>query len=204
MAEELDARERLFVAEYLIDLDPKRAAIAAGYSESMADTKAYQWVSPGKSTKPHVLAEIRRRQDKAAKRLDISADRVRRELALIAFADIRDAIAVDDDGTVRVKDLETLAPEVTRAIGEITQTSTERFDPEKGATIEKVRLGVKHHSKTTALRMLMDHLGMDAEKRVKIDADMTGTVRKLIERLGSKMQPEAFKELLRAMAEEEE
>jgi phage terminase small subunit len=36
----LDAREQRFVDEYLIDLDPRRAALAAGYSATMARTKA--------------------------------------------------------------------------------------------------------------------------------------------------------------------
>jgi phage terminase small subunit len=53
----LDARESRFVDEYLIDLDTERAALAAGYSPSMAKSKAYQWVSNGK-VKNHVFMEV--------------------------------------------------------------------------------------------------------------------------------------------------
>ena len=41
----IGAREKRFIDEYLVDLDPKRAAIEAGYSKSVAASKAYQWVS---------------------------------------------------------------------------------------------------------------------------------------------------------------
>ncbi|MDL2401582.1 terminase small subunit [Rhizobium mayense] len=48
LEERLTHREIRFVREYLIDLDPKRAAIEAGYSKTVAASKAYQWVSNGK------------------------------------------------------------------------------------------------------------------------------------------------------------
>ncbi len=79
----LDARERRFVGEYLIDLDPQRAAIAAGYKKTVARTKSYQWVSNSEQ-KPHVFSAIQKAMDKRAAKLDISADRVLKELALSA------------------------------------------------------------------------------------------------------------------------
>ena len=56
---QLNDKERVFVDEYLVDTDPKRAALAAGYSATMAASKAYQWVSNSK-VKPHVYAAIQR------------------------------------------------------------------------------------------------------------------------------------------------
>jgi len=72
---QLDAREKRFVAEYVIDLNPERAAIEAGYSISMAKSKAYQWVSGGK-VKPHVYAAIQKAQKKAEIRAEITQDDV--------------------------------------------------------------------------------------------------------------------------------
>src|SRR5580704_2597178 len=83
---ELDAREARFVDEYLIDLDVERAAMAAGYSETVAKTKAYQWVSncqEGRNRKPHLIATIRARQLKLSNRLEITQERVLLELARI-------------------------------------------------------------------------------------------------------------------------
>jgi len=70
---QLDARERRFVDEYLIDLDPKRAAIAAGYSASMAASKVYQWVSVGKE-KRHVYGAIQIAMDGRKERTGITQD----------------------------------------------------------------------------------------------------------------------------------
>ena len=36
---QLNDKERVFVDEYLVDTDPKRAALAAGYSATMAASK---------------------------------------------------------------------------------------------------------------------------------------------------------------------
>ena len=73
-AKQLDAREQRFVDEYLIDLDPKRAAIEAGYSASTADIKSYGWVSKSKSTKPHVFAAIAEEQADRSERTQITQD----------------------------------------------------------------------------------------------------------------------------------
>ncbi len=80
MPQELDAKERRFVSEYLIDLDPKRAAIEAGYSATVAASKAYQWVSNSK-VKPHVYEAIQKAMNSRSKRTEITADNVLRELA---------------------------------------------------------------------------------------------------------------------------
>ena len=71
----LDHRETIFVDEYIVDLDAERAALAAGYSKSMARSKAYQWVSSGK-VKPHVFEAIKKRMIDRSKRTEISQDYV--------------------------------------------------------------------------------------------------------------------------------
>ena len=84
---QLDQRERLFVAEYLIDLNAERAALAAGYSKSMAHTKAFQWVRRGKNSKPHVIAAIDERQNAIAEKCEITAEKVLERWWAIANAD---------------------------------------------------------------------------------------------------------------------
>lgn len=98
----LDAREARFVAEYLIDLDPKQAALRAGYSATTAASKAYQWVSNGK-VKPHVFEAVQAAQAKRAQRTEIDADWVLHRLADEATADLADIL--DDAGAIKpVKD----------------------------------------------------------------------------------------------------
>jgi phage terminase small subunit len=71
MAKELTAKQRLFVAEYLTDLNATRAAIAAGYSEKTANEQGSRLLANVK-----VSAEIGRQTDKRLKKLDISAEYV--------------------------------------------------------------------------------------------------------------------------------
>ncbi len=74
MPRQLDAREQRFVEEYLIDLNPKKAAIAAGYKESTDHNKSYGWVSNSQSTKPHVFAAIQNAQQARSERTVITQD----------------------------------------------------------------------------------------------------------------------------------
>jgi phage terminase small subunit len=90
MVKKLNARERLFVAEYLIDLDVKRAALAAGYSPSMANSKAFQWVSESKhNPKPSIYNEIQQRLKKTVKKLEITAEETIKAVHHQAFNDPR-------------------------------------------------------------------------------------------------------------------
>jgi phage terminase small subunit len=94
----LDARETRFVQEYLVSLDPKQAALTAGYSETVAASKAYQWVSNGK-VKPHVFAAVQEAQAERAERTKIDADWVLTRLATEANADLADIL--DDAGAIK-------------------------------------------------------------------------------------------------------
>lgn len=94
----LDQREQRFVEEYLVDLDPKRAALNAGYSKTTAASKAYQWVSNGK-VKPHVFDAVREAQAARSEQTGIDAAWVLNRLAAEADADLADLY--DEDGALR-------------------------------------------------------------------------------------------------------
>lgn len=99
MEKQLDAREQVFVSEYLKDLDPKRAAIVAGYSKSTAHVKSFGWVSVGKSTKKHVFEAILKAQEARLKKTDIDANWVLARLVDEAEADLLDLY--DGDGRLK-------------------------------------------------------------------------------------------------------
>ena len=115
----LDARERRFVGEYLIDLDPKRAALEAGYSKTMAASKAYQWVSNCK-VKPHVFAAIQKAEDRRAQRTEITQDRVLFELASLGFSNMQDFLEKGEDGKDVLKQVSALHSQHAAAISELT------------------------------------------------------------------------------------
>lgn len=79
----LTAKQQMFVAEYLIDLNATQAAIRAGYSARTAE-----WQGPQLLVKTHVAEAIQASMTKRAEKLDISAEKVLREISLMAFYDI--------------------------------------------------------------------------------------------------------------------
>lgn len=129
------AKDERFVLEYLACLDPKQAALAAGFAPSMAGTKAYQWVSDSKA-KPHVFAAIQAGFRKHAEGLGVTTDRVIAELAKIGFSDIRHVVnwrtgdVLGKDGEVvgqrtdlRLMDSDQIHADAAAAISEVSQTA---------------------------------------------------------------------------------
>lgn len=87
----LDAKERAFVREFLVDRDARRAAIAAGYSETMANTKVYQWVRDSK-VKPWVYAAVKAGEKKLSERTEITQEMVLKRYWDIATANPNELI----------------------------------------------------------------------------------------------------------------
>lgn len=71
----LTPKQERFVSEYLIDLNATQAAIRAGYSEKTARQAGSENLS-----KPDIAEAIAAKADKAAEKLDLSAERVLRGL----------------------------------------------------------------------------------------------------------------------------
>ncbi len=104
-------RETVFVREYLFDLNGTRAAVAAGYSSKTASVAASRMLR-----KVKVQALLKQRMEERQQRLDISADRVLRELARIAFFDprklfnhdgsLKDIAELDDDTAAAIAGVE--------------------------------------------------------------------------------------------------
>lgn len=77
-------KERLFAHEYLIDKCKKEAAIRAGYSAKTAvkiGSEVYN--------RPHVKAWIEERLEQKCEELDITVERVLKEVAALAFIDLK-------------------------------------------------------------------------------------------------------------------
>lgn len=77
----LSVREQKFVSEYLVSNNATRAAKLAGYSEHTAYSIGYEVLN-----RPDVFAAIQAGLAMIAARCEVSAERVVRELAAIAFA----------------------------------------------------------------------------------------------------------------------
>ncbi len=158
----LDPREKRFVSEYLLDLNAERAAVAAGYSKSVAHTKAYQWVSNSK-TKPHVFNAIQKAVKKRADKYEITADRVLGEIAKLAYSNIKDFLHIEN-GDVYV-DLSKMTPEQSAALSEIV-VDRHIYRGRRGRNgngDEIRRTKVKLADKISALALLGKHLKLFTE-----------------------------------------
>jgi phage terminase small subunit len=146
-----------FVHEYLIDLNATQAAIRAGYAKRSAHVQGCELL-----TNPKVCAAIETAIGKREQRTGVKADHVVAELALLAFSNIRN-FAVDDTGRVILANANT-PDDVWRSVSSMkTKITTDR----DGRSYRDVEL--KLWSKTDALKMLGQHLGMFAERNLNVD-----------------------------------
>lgn len=164
---ELTAKQRAFVREYLVDLNGTQAAIRAGYSANSADVEASRLLANAK-VKFAVDTAMKNRAD----RTDITADRVLKELAKIGFADIRKAIKwqgtlVTEEDNPDGGDTLTIKNVVTN---NVQLVSSDDIDDETAAAISEISqnqgggIKLKLHDKRAALVDIGKHLGMFVDK----------------------------------------
>lgn len=136
-------KQRAFAIEYAACFNAAQAALKAGYAPKYADSQGRQLVT-NPAVKAMLAEEIKKRIEKA----DITSQMILRELARIAFSDIRDVMSWGESGGIKLKPSTDLDEGAARAIESITETITET---ENGRTI---RREVKMHSKLSALDKL--------------------------------------------------
>ena len=155
----LNAKQRRFVDEYLIDLNATQAAIRAGYSAKRASEIAYQLLQ-----KTTVQEYLSKRRAELEKRTEITQERVLAELAKIGFSDIRKAVKWGEG--IAVTDAESGLSVVVNGVSLI---ASESLDEATAASISEVSqtaqgLKVKMHDKRAALVDIGRHLGMFKDK----------------------------------------
>jgi len=155
------------VKEYLIDQNATRAAIAAGYSAKTAKQQGSDLL-----TNPDVREAVRRGNAKHNAKLDLTIDRVRKEIARLAFYDPIDFW--NENGTA--KPMHEISEDARPAIaGFETAELFEGTGEDRGLAgyIKKFKLVSKVH----ALELAARHLKMLTDKVEVSDAD------KIVERL---------------------
>lgn len=137
------------------------AAKRAGYSEKTAHSQG-----PRLLEHVGVKAAIDEALRKREKRTEITADRVLRELSLIAFSDMADYVNIDTDGSVRVKTFEEMPEGASRNIAKIEDVRRILGSGEGDGKemILEARLKFGHYSKERALELIGKHLGMFTDK----------------------------------------
>lgn len=146
-------KQKLFVEEYLIDLNATQAAIRAGYSPDTA-----QQIGSENLSKPVIANAIAKAMAERSRRTGVNADRVVQELAKIAFAKITDVV---DPATAKIKE---------GATGDdLACIQSVKIKPNEFG----IEREVKMYDKRSALVDLGKHLGLfnadrDQEKPIQI------------------------------------
>lgn len=117
----LNDRQRRFAEEYATSLNASDAYRKAGYK---SDNSAAVGVSASRLlSDPRVADLVAELQGRTAKKLDITREKIARELAFIAFADIRD-FAKWGNSEIQMLDSKDIPDEHSRAIAEVATTTT--------------------------------------------------------------------------------
>jgi len=148
----VDKQER-FIEEYLIDRNATQAAIRAGYSKKTASEIGYENL-----TKPQIKSAIAERTKAHSDKLELSAERILKEMMRIGFANLKD-LASWKDNKVTLTDSDKLSDDASRAVSEVSQVTTYN---QEGAPSSRV--SIKTHSKTKALEMLARNLSLFNDK----------------------------------------
>lgn len=168
-------RRSLFVHEYLIDRNGTQAAIRAGYAPKSAHTTANRLLKDAK-----VAAEIAAATAAHFDRLEVTKDRLTRELAKIAFADLRDFLTWGPEEKAIVDP--TTGTVIGKTSGVSLKPSAEIGDDAAGVIAEigetQTGLKVKLHDKLAAVKMLGQELGMFKERA---EVDFNGSLRLIVD-----------------------
>lgn len=144
----LTQKQKLFIDEYLIDLNATQAAIRAGYSPNNADKIGSELLG-----KTRVSDAIKTAMAERSKRTGINQDRILMELAKIALVNPENVVNFDE-----AKIREDALPEDLAAVASV---KVKRFPTKDGEGIERE---IKFYDKTKALDLAGRHLGMFKDK----------------------------------------
>ncbi|HCF2109404.1 TPA: terminase small subunit [Pseudomonas aeruginosa] len=148
----LTKKQRLFVDEYLIDLNATQAAIRAGYSTRRATEIGYQLLQ-----RPEVAQAIQAAMAERSKRTKVEADYVIRRLREIDEMDVLDIL--EDDGSFRsIRDWPKASRQFLSGI-EVAELFEGRGDDRR---IAGVLRKVKWPDKLRNLELLSRHVGTES------------------------------------------
>lgn len=175
----LNRKQQLFVAEYLVDLNATQAAIRAGYSKKTANRIATENLS-----KPVIKAAIDTEIEKQKARINITADSVVKELALVGFANMADFIVIDGGGGIQAIPLDQLAEGKSRIIKKVKEKRVIRTvkgtkDKPDGEEILDATYEFELCDKVKSLELLARHLGILHDKQeVDLKQPLNITIKK--------------------------
>lgn len=153
----LTPKRRKVVDAYMKCFNKKQSLIEAGYSVSMASTRANDVFGD-----PAVESEISRRQKIAAHRSDVSLDWIVERLKMIADANLGDCLDIYSDGSAKIN-FTKLTPALRKSLNKFSVSERKDGRGSKAGTIVENKIGLSDQLK--ALELLVRHLGLSKEKQ---------------------------------------
>lgn len=149
----LNDKQTRFCEEYLIDFNATQAAIRAGYSEKTAGSQGHDLLK-----KPEIQSYLSDKSLRIANKLGINQERVLKEMARIAFSDLRQFF--DENG--QIKPIHELDDDAAAALA--SMEIDELYEQEG---FRKVNIGqtkkIKIWNKKDSLEQLARYLGLYKE-----------------------------------------
>lgn len=156
----LTEKQKAFANEYLIDLNATQAAIRAGYSKKTAEQMGYKLVQ-----KSSVQEYISERMKDREKRTEITQDMVLKELASIAFDDIKNYLSFKTEKVLVGYDVNGLPVSDYKTIVDIKDSNEINTKNISELSIGKDgQFKFKLYCRDNALQQIGKHLGMFTDK----------------------------------------
>jgi len=163
----LTTRQQRFINHYLATGNGVQSAIAAGYSEKAAGPQATENLQ-----KANVARALAAAEGRIQGNLEITAERTLREVARIAFGDLRNLVTWSGQQT-RFRDSADLTDDEAAAVSGVKAKHTVFIDPETGEERHTHEVELRTYDKLSALQKLIKHLGLEAEMRAHLQVDVT-------------------------------
>jgi phage terminase small subunit len=166
----LSPKESAFCRAMLTEKDQTAAALKAKYSPRTAASQASRLLKKVKIKRK--IAELRAKADEKAL---VTRERIQAELALLAFADMKDYVTIGSSGEVTLKTFEEMPAGASRAIASIEETrrilgserggrKSEEDEEDDGDLVLEVKTKYRHHDKLGALKELSKTNGFYPEE----------------------------------------
>lgn len=173
----LNAKHLRFVDEYIVDLNATQAAIRAGYSPKTAKQQGHRLL-----TYVDVQRAIEAKRKEVAGDLGITRERVLKEMAKLAFSDLRQ-LYNEDGGLKHPHEW----PEGAAGAISGMELVEEFGDGPDGKKLIGYTKKLKLWDKGKQLENLLKHLGMDQDKPADVAVDLSD-IDRLRARLAERQQ----------------
>lgn len=157
---ELSEKQQAFIREYTKDWNGTQAAIRAGYAPRTANEQASRMLA-----NVNIADAVAREKARLIGEAGITAERIMKELAALAFAQMPDFMEWGDDGQMRLKPSSQLSDMQAAAISQITENEKYIKALGKGEKLMSRERSIKLHDKLSAIEKLMKHMGMIVDKK---------------------------------------